>query len=159
MTYRIDIQHACSSKIPITDDLIMRWAKTTLHAIQPKAELTIRLVDPEEMIHLNHIYRQQHKPTNVLAFPVNLPKTVRLVRPLLGDVVICSQVLLEESQAQSIPLDAHWAHIVIHGILHLVGYDHIKPEEARIMEEREVALLTALGYADPYQQDKHLDEY
>ena len=90
---------------------------------------------------------------------MNHPKTVRLVRPLLGDVVICSQVLLEESQAQSIPLDAHWAHIVIHGILHLVGYDHIKPEEARTMEEREVALLTALGYADPYQQDKHLDEY
>lgn len=158
MTYRIDIQHACNSTIPITDDLIMLWAKTTLQSLQPTAELTIRLVEPEEMIHLNHSYRQQNKPTNVLAFPANLPKTVRLARPLLGDVVICPQVLLEESQAQSIPLEAHWAHIVIHGILHLVGYDHIKPEEARIMEEREVTLLTELGYDNPYQEDTHPDE-
>jgi probable rRNA maturation factor len=137
----------------------MLWAKTTLQSLQPSAELTIRLVDPEEIIHLNAAYRQQNKPTNVLAFPVTLPKTVRLARPLLGDVVICAEVLSEESQTQAIDLKAHWAHIVIHGILHLAGYDHIKPEDASIMEAREVILLDKLGYDNPYQEDTTLNEY
>jgi probable rRNA maturation factor len=157
MTYHIDIQHACSTDIPIADTLIMLWAQTTLQSAQPAAELTIRLVDAEEMITLNNTYRKQNKTTNVLAFPSNIPSAVALDCPLLGDVVICPQVLLEESIADQKPLEAHWAHIVIHGILHLLGHDHIKPEEAHLMEQQEISLLAQLGYDNPYQEEPHLD--
>jgi len=114
------------------------------------SELTIRCVDPEEIQYLNKTYRHQDKPTNVLAFPSELPPEIYSDCPLLGDVIICPTVLAEESLAGDIALKNHWAHILIHGILHLLGYDHIKPEDAILMENHEINILGQLGFDNPY---------
>lgn len=156
MTYRIDIQHACSDILPISDKVIMLWAKTALQSQLTSAELTIRLVDPDEMIGLNNTYRQENKTTNVLAFPMVVPKSIRRKRLLLGDVVICPSVLASESQTAHMPLEAHWAHIVIHGILHLLGFDHMETQDEQKMQSLEIALLNQLGYPNPYSEDTKL---
>lgn len=156
-TYHIDIQHACAQPNPVQDELVLLWAETTLKAVQEAAELTIRFVDSEEMMTLNHTYRNQKKPTNVLAFPANLPPSIMLDCPLLGDVIICPTVLWDESVAANTSLESHWAHIVIHGILHLLGYDHIEAADAVIMEKQEVDILAQLGYDNPYKEDAHFE--
>lgn len=148
--YHIDIQHACEDKRPITDDILTQWAQHTLATQHTSAELTLRLVDLEEITQLNHDYRKQNKPTNVLAFPANLPSGITLDYPFLGDVIICPAVLEQESLALHKPLIAHWALIVIHGILHLSGYDHIEDDDAAIMQALEVKLLAELGFDNPY---------
>ena len=155
MTYYIDIQNACHAPLPVEETMISLWAETTLQALRSAGEITIRLVETEEMIQLNHQYRQQNKPTNVLAFPLQLPIVVEMDCPLLGDVIICPAVLAAEATTQS--LQAHWAHIVIHGVLHLLGYDHIKPEDACVMEEQEIVLLAKFGYDNPYLEDQHFE--
>ena len=152
MPYHIDIQDACHNKPPIEQRKLKLWAKTTLQALRPAGELTIRLVDTEEMTTLNARYRQQNKPTNVLAFPQQLPDIVQMACPLLGDVIICPDVLAEEATPSS--LQAHWAHIVIHGVLHLLGYDHIEAEDAHMMEAQEIVLLAKFGYDNPYLEDQ-----
>ena len=157
-THHIDIQHACAREASITDAMIMLWAKTSLETLTKSAELTIRLVDSEEITELNQRYRQQSKSTNVLAFPADLPKMIKLSRPFLGDVVICAEVLKQESLSQHLALEAHWAHIVIHGILHLLGYDHISDQDAQIMQGFEIKLLQQLGFANPYAEDKTIDQ-
>jgi len=111
-------------------------------------------VDSEEITYLNHAYRKKNKPTNVLAFPANLPDNIGLDYPLLGDVIICPLVLKQESLSLDKPLTAHWAHIVIHGVLHLLGYDHINEEDADKMQAVEIKLLTQLGFDNPYQEDE-----
>ncbi|KTD30660.1 MULTISPECIES: rRNA maturation RNase YbeY [Legionella] len=151
MNYHIDLQHACHNPIPVSDELLIKWAQFALVDHKEFAELTLRLVDEEEMIHLNHAYRQQNKVTNVLAFPSTLPEGIELDFPLLGDVIICPSVLQKESDELGKPLQAHWAHIVIHGVLHLLGYDHIKESDAEIMQALEIKLLANLGFANPYQ--------
>lgn len=157
MTYHIDIQHACQHPSPFDDAMITLWAEATLKSVQESGEITIRLVDAEEMTYLNLNYRQQNKPTNVLAFPSNLPPEVAFDCPLLGDVIICPEVLEQESLALHTSLQAHWAHIVIHGILHLLGYDHIQAEDAKIMEQREIRLLANFGFDNPYHEEPHFD--
>lgn len=147
----LDIQHACTATISISDDTLTAWINSTLRAChQEKAELTLRLVNSPEMITLNYAYREQNKSTNVLAFPSNLPENVLVEYPLLGDVIICPDVLENESLSLNIPLEAHWAHIVIHGVLHLLGYDHINNADALIMEALEIKLLDKLGFDNPY---------
>ena len=148
--YHIDIQHACEEKIPVTDDTLISWAQHTLATQLDSAELTLRLVDLEEITHLNHYYRKQNKPTNVLAFPANLPSGITLDYPLLGDIIICPAVLQQESLALNKPLIAHWALIVIHGVLHLLGYDHIEDDEAVVMQTLEIKLLAESGFDNPY---------
>jgi len=150
MNYHIDIQHACEESIPVTDNTLDQWITQVLAPFQDTAELTLRFVAIDEMVRLNHTYRKQNKPTNVLAFSANLPPNHGLDIPLLGDVVICPAVLEEESQSLKKPLIAHWAHIVIHGVLHLLGYDHMEEHDARIMQKLETDLLLQLGFNDPY---------
>ncbi|WP_298622300.1 rRNA maturation RNase YbeY [uncultured Legionella sp.] len=150
MTYHIDIQNAAPNPIPLTDDDLTKLASLALRDHQKDAELTIRLVDAEEMIYLNNSYRKQNKTTNVLAFPSALPEGIELEFPLLGDVIICPEVLLEESRQLAKTIDEHWALIVIHGVLHLLGYDHINDDDAKIMQGIEIKLLTELGYGNPY---------
>lgn len=154
MTYYIDIQNASSESIPVTEEGLSQLAILALRKHVQKAELTIRLVDPEEMVHLNHTYRQKNTTTNVLAFPFALPDGVTLECPLLGDVVICPAVLREESIKQKKSLNEHWALILIHGVLHLLGYDHIKDEDAQIMQSIEIKLLSELGYDNPYENEE-----
>ncbi len=150
MVYEIDIQHACSEPIPLSDEQLQAFATLTLSRLCDKAELTLRLVTKEEIQALNRDYRQQNKPTNVLAFMTELPDNVVLDVPFLGDVIICPAVLLDESHEKNVPLVAHWAHIVVHGILHLLGFDHINEDDEVRMQAMEISILTQLGYANPY---------
>ena len=108
-------------------------------------------LDEDEMINLNYTYRNLNKTTNVLAFPASYPKDIKLKYPLLGDIIICPTVLLQESKELNLPLVSHWAHIVIHGVLHLLGYDHIKEDDKHIMQEIEIKLLESLGFNNPYE--------
>lgn len=150
MTYYIDIQNATEEPLPLTENELSNLAERALRDHQNDAELTIRIVNSEEMIYLNHTYRKQNKTTNVLAFPSSLPDNIELECPLLGDIIICPEVLLAESQQLNKSLEEHWSLIVIHGVLHLLGYDHIKDEEAIVMQSLEVKLLTEIGYSNPY---------
>ncbi len=111
-------------------------------------EVCIRVVDKSESQQLNQQYRNIAKPTNVLSFTCELPEEVDL--PLLGDLVICREVVEQEAKEQNKSLESHWAHMVVHGTLHLLGYDHIENDEAEAMESLETDILTALGYPAPY---------
>lgn len=125
-----------------------------LPQFQELSEVTIRIVDEAESQQLNHTYRGKDKPTNVLSFPFEAPAGIEL--PLLGDLIICRQVVEREAQEQEKPLLAHWAHMVVHGSLHLLGYDHIEDAEAEEMESIETEIMLALGYDDPYISEKEL---
>lgn len=127
-----------------------RWAGTVLESQAEDTELTIRIVDEVEIRELNRDYRGKDYATNILSFPFEAPPGVEL--PLLGDVVICAGVVAREAAEQNKPLTAHWAHMVIHGCLHLLGHDHLEEQEAELMEGLEIRLLAALGYANPYHE-------
>ena len=156
MNLHLDIQLADSiaeqANLP-GDAQLTLWATTALteRTDFDDPELTIRLTDAEESQALNFEYRGKDKPTNVLSFPFEAPEHVPL--ELLGDLVICVAVVEREAQEQGKTSAAHWAHMVIHGCLHLLGYDHIKDDEAEEMEAIERDLLASLGYPDPYQAD------
>ena len=111
-------------------------------------ELSLRLVDCAEMQDLNQRYRDRDRPTNVLSFPAQLPADVDV--PLLGDVVICAPLVQREAAQQHKPPAAHWGHLLIHGVLHLLGFDHERCADARRMEAMERQALAALGWPDPY---------
>jgi probable rRNA maturation factor len=143
----LDIQRASASADLPDDESFRLWAGLALQN-RPGHELTIRLVDEEESQALNRDYRHKDYPTNVLSFPADLPPELNI--PLLGDLVVCAPVVAREAQEQGKPLQAHWAHMVIHGCLHLTGYDHIEDAEADEMESLERQLLAQLGIADPY---------
>ncbi len=149
----IDLQWQVSSRNGCPEDrLIQSWALASLptESVPDDGELaSIRIVDEPEMVQLNGQYRGKEKPTNVLSFPAELPVEVGLA--YLGDILICASVVEAERREQGKAADAHWAHMVIHGMLHLQGYDHIDEQEAREMEQRETQLLAGLGYPDPYR--------
>lgn len=150
MALKIDVQVAGSrSGLPAVAKL-RHWARSALAGRRQDAELAIRIVDAAESRALNRRYRGKDRPTNVLAFPAELPAELAL--PLLGDLVICREVVEAEAAAQAKPLDAHWAHMVIHGALHLIGYDHKTPAEAEAMEALEAEVLAELGWPDPYRE-------
>ena len=133
---------------------IHAWASAALGRHAAGAELAVRVVKPVESKRLNARYRGRDQPTNVLSFPVPaLPAAGgrrHAPRPL-GDLVICARVVREEARQQRKAIKAHWAHLVIHGALHLLGYDHEQDDEARRMERREVAVLKRFGIANPYR--------
>ena len=144
----LDLQIACeSSKLP-SQAQFEHWAQIALAEHRNEAELSIRLVEIAESAELNLQYRQKHGPTNVLSFPADLPPELEL--PLLGDLAICKQVVEREAQEQGKACHDHWAHMVIHGTLHLLGYDHIDDDEAEIMDPLEIALLKTLNISNPY---------
>jgi probable rRNA maturation factor len=125
-----------------------RWARAALGRRGAGRELAVRVVASAESRRLNAAWRGKDKPTNVLSFPV-AGLALGASRPL-GDLVICAAVVREEAREQGKPLPDHWAHLVVHGALHLIGYDHERDADARRMERREVAVLRQLGIADPY---------
>lgn len=157
MTYHIDLQNACSITPPVNEETLCQWAELPLSSHLKAAELTLRLVEAEEITELNRLYRKQDKATNVLAFPATIPDNIELDVPLLGDVIICPAILEKESKELDRSLEAHWAHIVIHGVLHLLGYDHINDKDAEVMQGLETKLLATLGYGDPYQLEGEQD--
>jgi probable rRNA maturation factor len=147
MTIELDVQNATVFE-PLPDDAQFNlWAEVALRG-KSEAELTLRLVDRDESRKLNSRYRGKDQPTNVLSFPAELPPDLGI--PLLGDIVLCAPLVGEESAAQNKSLSAHWAHLVIHGVLHLLGHDHQDEREAAEMEAIEVELLASLGFANPY---------
>lgn len=156
MTIELELQIASNAKTLPHPSQFREWVGTTLANIQNDAELTIRIVDEEEMTELNSTYRKKNGPTNVLSFPAEPYHEFDL--PLLGDIVICASVVQKEASDANIDLLAHWAHMVVHGTLHLLGYDHIKDEEAAVMEAMEESILTHMGYPAPYG-DKRPDDW
>lgn len=146
--HRIDIQRINDHPQLPTDKQLKQWAKVALSLQTKPCELTLRLVDRSEMTELNQHYRSKTGPTNVLSFPFEAPPGVRL--NCLGDVIICMDVVISEAAAQSKAINDHFAHLLIHGILHLLGYDHIEPQDAEVMEAEEIKLLAGLGIGNPY---------
>ena len=131
---------------------LARWASAALGRRAAGAELGVRVVSPAESRRLNARYRGRNQPTNVLSFaPPAMPAGAPGGARALGDLVICPRVLRGEARAQAKTLRAHWAHLVVHGTLHLIGYDHRRAADARRMERREIAVLRRLGFANPYR--------
>lgn len=149
----LDLQVASESSagLPAAAEF-QRWLEAVLPQFQEESEVTIRIVDEAESHHLNLTYRGKDKPTNVLSFPFEAPPEVEL--PLLGDLIICRQVVEQEAAEQDKTLEEHWAHMVVHGCLHLLGYDHIEDDEAEEMEGLETDIMQGMGYADPYLSEK-----
>ena len=148
---KILVQRATKTIATPTAAELRRWAKRALQGHVARAEMTIRIVDTKEITALNSTYRHKDKPTNVLSFPFDMSEEeFELDVPLLGDIVICAAVVEQEAADQQKPLAAHWAHMVVHGTLHLLGFDHEIESDAVIMESLETTILTALGYNDPY---------
>jgi probable rRNA maturation factor len=145
----IDIQRVCESPNQPSDKQLELWVNTVLANLDEEFEITIRIVDESESTQLNENYRHKKGATNILSFPFDVPDEVEL--NLLGDLVICASVLEREAAEQNKPLHNHWAHIVIHGTLHLLGYDHIHDEEAQEMETKEIELLQTLSIPNPYE--------
>jgi len=135
-----------------TEEQIVQWATAAVQPEGNEVEMTVRIVDEAESHELNLTYRGKDRPTNVLSFPFECPDEVEL--PLLGDLVICRQVVEREAAEQEKPLMAHWAHMVVHGSLHLLGYDHIEDDEAEEMESLETQIMQGLGFDDPYLAEK-----
>lgn len=145
---QIEVQYASAvTDIPRRAEFI-DWVTAALEGVIEPVEVVIRVVDAEESAALNVTYRDQSGPTNVLSFPADTPPEVDV--PLLGDVVICAPVVQQEALQQGKPERAHWAHMVVHGVLHLLGYDHEERHQALRMEQREVEILESLGYDNPY---------
>lgn len=129
--------------------LIARWARAAIEGLRrSNTALGVRVVNEAESAELNARFRGRSGPTNVLAFPFDVPPGAR--SDTLGDLVICAPVVNREARAQGKPAAAHWAHMVVHGIMHLRGYDHHTRSKAAAMERREAAVLRRLGYPDPY---------
>lgn len=146
----VDLENASDARTPSIEEF-EAWVLAALKGanIATDKEISIRIVSAEESRALNHQYRDKDKSTNVLSFPCELPEGVDV--PLLGDLAICAEVVIQEAQAQNKTVSSHWAHMVIHGTLHLLGYDHIDDSEAEEMETLETHILVAMGHTPPYE--------
>ena len=131
----------------ITRPMVRKWIKAALFA---PAELTIRFVDAEEGRTLNRDYREKDYATNVLTFAYNEGEDIAEDEPTRADIILCTDVLEQEAAEQKKTVEEHTAHLIVHGVLHAQGYDHMDEEEADEMESLETEILAALGYADPY---------
>ena len=151
MPVNVDIQVAIDDANVPALIVLDQWARYVLSRVEKTGSLTIRIVDEAEMQQLNTQFRQKPCLTNVLSFPFEAPPGVNMTSTLFGDVVICHAVVENEAKQQDKSIQAHYAHMVIHGILHLLGFDHIKQRDALKMEGIEVELLVGLGFSNPYQ--------
>jgi len=147
---QIALQPPQKAVLPTQADL-EQWVKAALEGKMGEVALTIRLVGKDESASLNQQYRAKRGPTNVLSFPFEPPADVPL--PLLGDLVICAPLVAQEALAQGKTARAHWAHLVVHGVLHLRGYDHLDDLAADEMEDLERKIMAYLGFDDPYMND------
>ena len=141
----IHLQNTSTIKSHPTKKQFQIWINLVLQHLKIKGEITVRLVDRPEIQSLNKQYRHQDKPTNILSFPMD-----KELAPLLGDLVICTPLVIEEAVMQQKKVSDHFAHLTIHGVLHLLGYDHENERQANIMEGIEVQLLKNIGIENPY---------
>ena len=148
---QIEIQTIFKSNGQPDQEQIQRWVDAALEGFNQGTEIVVRIVDEQESAELNEQYRHKHGPTNILSFPVEVPDGIEL--NLLGDLVICAPILEKDALEQHKALTDHWAHIIVHGVLHLLGYDHIDDDEAELMESKEITILNKLNIKNPYIQD------
>lgn len=154
MMYQVTVQRTVPKNVMPSTKNLKHWAKTALKYLQKNAELNIRVVDLSEITALNAQYRHKNKPTNVLSFPFDMPEEIDDELSFLGDIIICADVVNNEAQLQHKSKEAHWAHMVVHGTLHLIGYDHETDADAATMEPKETAILTSLGFPNPYHTEE-----
>lgn len=144
----VEVQQASSSAAVPIEARVKAWVEAALQGKRDEAELVVRVVDEAESAELNGTYRGKDYPTNVLSFPFEAPPGVPCSH--IGDLLVCAPVVEREAAEQGKPAEAHWAHMVVHGVLHLLGYDHMDDTEAAAMESEEVRIMQSLGYSDPY---------
>jgi probable rRNA maturation factor len=144
----LDVSYASRSPWAPGGRLLRRWAEAALTPIAKPVGLSVRIVGKARSRSLNSRYRHKRKPTNVLSFAG--AGTSPDGRLFLGELVICAPVVAIEARAQAKALEAHWAHLMIHGVLHLLGFDHERDKDARKMAAREIQILDRLGFSDPY---------
>lgn len=149
MSVTLDLQVAYDGDVP-TEQQFQQWVDVALQQVKEDCELSIRLVDEAESAELNGTYRGKDYPTNVLSFPFEAPVEIEPI--LLGDLVVCVPIVQKEAIEQNKLVEHHWAHMIVHGCLHLLGYDHIDDDEAEEMESLEITLLNSLAISDPYQE-------
>ena len=147
MAIELDLQVVFDTTDLPSEESFGQWVAAALEQWDD-AELTIRIVDRPESRKLNHTYRNKDSDTNVLSFPADLPEGIEI--PLLGDIVICAPLVAQEASTQKKDVQFHWAHLTVHGVLHLLGFDHQDDEEAEKMEAKETSILASLGFPDPY---------
>jgi len=158
MSIELDFENGSGSQIP-NNKLFEKWVSAALqisdadNSTYANAELSIRIVDEIEMTQLNQQFRDKDKSTNVLSFPADIPPELDI--NLLGDIAICAPVIEREASEQGKELEAHYAHISVHGTLHLAGYDHIEDSDAEQMETLEIKVLSYLGYSNPYTYNQN----
>jgi len=151
----IEVDYQVGSNVPANvyvpdEQLVTSWIEAVLEVVShdKPVQVSVRIVNKQEITTLNGKYRNMNKTTNVLSFPYEAMPGVEL--PLLGDIVVCAEVVNEEAQQQGKSLPQHWAHMIVHGALHLLGYDHIDDTEAQQMESVEIKVLSILGFSNPY---------
>jgi len=149
MAVVIDIENNSDSEDVPEPSSMRCWLSAALPPEMTDAEICVQLVNEIEMARLNSQFRNKATPTNVLSFPAELPEDIDI--PLLGDIAVCTQVVNRESAEQGKSMNAHWAHMLVHGALHLLGYDHIEDSDAECMEALETDIITGLGFPPPYQ--------
>jgi probable rRNA maturation factor len=142
----VEVQFATSANDIPSEDTFQSWVSQI--EVSTAQEVALRIVDEAEIVQLNEQYRKKTGPTNVLSFPAQLPDGVDV--PFLGDIVICAPVVTKEALDQGKSHYSHWAHMTVHGILHLQGYDHINEADADKMESLEIKIMHQLGFANPY---------
>ncbi len=146
----IEIQQETTTDAVPDSGQLQTWVDAALKEYPDDTELVIRIVDKLEISQLNEHYRAKPGPTNILSFPFDAPDYIE--SNLLGDLVVCAPVLAEEALEQHKALDHHWAHIIVHGVLHLLGYDHVEDNEAELMEAKEIEILAQLNIDNPYNE-------
>ncbi|MDA1343333.1 MAG: rRNA maturation RNase YbeY [Proteobacteria bacterium] len=151
---KIEVQVVFSSAGQPDKAQIQQWIDAALQDYDKDTEIVVRIVDVHESSQLNKQYRHKPGPTNILSFPADIPEGIGL--NLLGDLVVCAPVVEREAIEQQKLLTHHWAHIIIHGVLHLLGYDHIEDTEAELMESLEIKILQTLNISNPYLQTHEL---
>lgn len=153
MTVQVDVQNACDDDTAPETQIVESWIARAVAAAGAGSafEVSVRIVDADEIHALNSKYRGKDEPTNVLSFPAGkvagLPADIPV---LLGDVVVCASVVRDEAEAQGKAVADHWAHMLVHGTLHLLGFEHETDTEAAAMEALEIRILSDHGLADPY---------
>jgi probable rRNA maturation factor len=158
--HRIIIQIVCDKKtfVPKRSSL-RKWAKSALLDRKDACEVTVRVVGIDEMTALNLMYRHKEGPTNVLSFPFDALDAPFLEMPILGDIIICGDIVNKEAKEQGKLEEAHWAHMIVHGMFHLQGHDHEVESDAAIMESLEITTLQHLGFTDPYEHGETIKHH
>ena len=158
MALDLDVQIACDPAGVPSAEQFHAWASAALAGRRPTAEMTIRVVGEAEGTELNRRYRGRPGPTNVLSFSFDPPPGLP-PQDFIGDLVICAPVVAQEARDQGKSEAAHWAHLAVHGTLHLLGYDHQCEQDAAQMEAMETVILTGLGFPAPYEAPESANDH